>query len=127
MTPKIEENFTSNNEFDYLNNINKVSYGCYLNLLNDSDITIQRDLFKLTPDRTFETHLGIICAVLAVLNIICNTAFIFGLIKTNKKLSNSQKLFLLLSCIDLIAGFCVFPMLAVIHGFYDRLQLNDWF
>ena len=83
MTPKIEGNYTSNNEFVYLNNINKVSYGCDLNLLKNSDITIQRNLVKLTFDRTFETHLGIICAVLAVLNIIYNTAFIYGLIAFN--------------------------------------------
>ena len=89
-------------------------FGCYENLFTTPQVKeLGRLLHTQNQEHRFEIYFGIACVILSVLNIVSNTCYIYGLIKTNSKLTCIQKLFVYLTLIDLLAGLVVLPMLAV--------------
>ena len=89
----------------------KLQYGCYLNVKDfyddfDNGLTTE----EILPD-DLNVYLVIAFIVFAILNIGANSILIFGLFKTNKKMNCGQKLFVYLSCTDLMAGCVVMPIL----------------
>ena len=95
----------------------KFRYSCYLHVLDYNNTETFRTLYSL-EDETFESVAGIFCFVFAVFIVAANCTFIFGLFKTNRGLSTVQKLFVYVSCMDLLTGFIAMPMLglSVIRG-----------
>ena len=87
----------------------KLRYGCYLIIL-DSD-TLSSKIEILLKKDNFSFYYSISCTVLALLNIGSNSLLIYGLLKARQKLTLAQKMFVYLSCTDLISGFVVMPML----------------
>lgn len=85
----------------------ELRYGCYLKVLN-----ITSESPKLLSEKdNFNLFFVIICVIFATVNITSNILMIHGLIKTNRKINFVQKLFVYLSCVDLIAGFVLMPVL----------------
>ena len=95
----------------------KFRYSCYLHVLDFNETKYFQTLYEL-EDETFETVAGIFCFVFAAFIIVANFTFIFGLMKTNRGLSRVQKLFVYVSCVDMLTGFVGMPMLglSVING-----------
>uniref|UniRef100_A0A7M5UKP9 G-protein coupled receptors family 1 profile domain-containing protein n=1 Tax=Clytia hemisphaerica TaxID=252671 RepID=A0A7M5UKP9_9CNID len=96
----------------------KLRYSCYLKVLNLTSMDIL-DKVLAAENRTFEIVATVVCFTLAAFIISANSVFIFTLLMTTKrKLTFVQRLFLYVSCIDLIAGFIAMPMMGVsqYHG-----------
>ena len=83
----------------------KLRYGCFLKVLDDSAMS------PLTAKDEFRSAYAIGCVVFGVMNIAANSLLLIGLIKTNKKFGFVQKLFIYLTCTDLIAGCILMPTL----------------
>ena len=60
---------------------------------------------------TFSLYYVIGCTIFALLNIGANSLLIYGLFKITKKLTLANKLFIYLSCTDLLSGVVLMPML----------------
>ena len=104
-----------NNSTQLSNNLNnaKLRFGCYLKLVDFKSPEQLENILKESDEGLFELYFGIVCIILAVLNITSNSCYIHGLRRTNHKLSHIQKLFIYLSAVDLIGGCCVWPMIAI--------------
>ena len=90
-------------------NLIKLRYGCYFNIL-DSD-TLSSKVEILLQKDNFSFYYSISCTVFALLNIGSNSLLIHGLLKARQKLTLAHKLFVYLSCTDLMSGCVVMPML----------------
>ena len=84
-------------------------YGCYVKILDLKTLSTQMD-FLLEKDN-FSLYYVVACTMFALLNIAANCLLIYGLIKTTKKLTFAHKLFIYLSCTDLVSGVVLMPML----------------
>ena len=93
-------------------------FGCYIKLTESKSPKVFQNLLKENDQSNFELYFGIVCIILAVLNIVSNSCFIYGLRKTNRTLSHVQKLFIYLSATDLNGGCCVLLLIAIgqFHG-----------
>ena len=78
-------------------------YGCYAKVLDLSKLLIG-PLLKKT---NFNLYMVIAFTVFGIINIVANSTLIYGLFKTNQKMNCGQKLFVYLSCTDLMAGLSV--------------------
>ena len=85
----------------------KLQYGCYLKVL---DVTTT-SLGPLLQKDNFRMMFAIGCIIFGVINIAVNSLLLIGLIKTTKKQNFFNKLFIYLTCTDLIAGCILMPTL----------------
>ena len=86
----------------------QLKYGCYIKVLNFSAISLK----PLMQKDNFRMMLAIGCIIFGVINITANLLLLIGLIKTTKRQNFVHKLFIYLTCTDLIAGLILMPTLA---------------
>ena len=82
--------------------------GCYFKLI---EFTTVNSTESLLNSRDVNVDLIYTFSLLIILNIAANSLLILGIIKTNKKLNSGQKLFIYLSCTDLVAGLVAMPLM----------------
>ena len=103
----------------------QLRYGCYLKVL---DLT--KDLSKgpLLKKNKFTTYMAIAFAVFGIINVLVNVMLIYSLFKTNQKMNCGQKLFVYLSCTDLLAGLFVpvviYFQLVGLNCFYMTIMMG---
>ena len=85
-------------------------YGCYVKILDLKKLSHSQMDYLLVKDN-FSLYYVIGCTIFALLNIGANSLLIYGLFKTTKKLTLGNKLFIYLSCTDLLSGVVLMPML----------------
>lgn len=81
----------------------ELRYGCYSKVL---DLT-RASKGSLLEKSNFNFYMVIAFAIFGIVNIVANVMLIYGLFKTNKKMNCGQKLFVYLSCTDLMGGLFV--------------------
>ena len=124
-------NLTENDIYRLL----ELEYGCYLKLFGSEDMADYMELVDyhdisllqqpvenmLFDEKSANSKHNILAIfiIFGVLNVTANSILIFGLYKTNKKMTSGQKLFVYLSCTDLMAGCVVVPLLIYyqLYGF----------
>ena len=101
----------SNNDMKIFEN----KLGCYFKLINFTTVKSSESLLRSSNVGVYMVHAFVI---FIILNIGANSMLILGIIRTSKKLNAGQKLFIYLSCTDLLAGFVVIPLMLYyqIHG-----------
>ena len=78
-------------------------FGCYGNVILRTGFPVPKSTFQLN---CYKIAVFGVCMMLILFILFSNTIFIYGLRKTNKTLTYVQKLFIYLSCIDIL-GACV--------------------
>jgi len=84
--------------------------GCYGKVIARTRFPVQKSVFQINDFKI--AYFGF-SMVLILFISSANAIFIYGLIKTNKTLSYIQKLFIYLSCVDILIACVPIPMYAV--------------
>ena len=98
----------------------RLRYGCYIKFIDSGDVNVLQYLQKVSRQSiTPSFYIGVICIMLSGIVAFVNLVFLYGFLKTNKRLTQIQMMFVYLTCTDLVAGFLAFPLISVGH-FYGQ-------